>query len=534
MRSDDDSASLNGSMRYGDDSKDDDSFAFDDGNASDFKSGDRGDGRVHNNRFDEAFDASGSSIMTTSFSGTPSRERGTPGGSFGRSGGGDDFKSSTPDAASGGGASGLVRNRPYDEAVSLEDLGDETELSVDTTVGDASFGARRSRSAGSGGVGSRGDTPPSASTTREIDGADYGDGDPGYGRGGRRGGAGRSSSPLSVESPVSNASPGGRDAPLGSMGALGGTADADGVGSVDVGGVVSGEAQPYDASRYANLARDIDPSYAQLFKFIGAYKPEDVMLETKLRPFIPDYLPAIGEMDAFLKVTKPDGKPDRLGLDVLDEPAAVQTDSTVLELQLRATARVANLGKMRVRSIDNAQQHPAEITKWIQSIEDLHRSKPPPTVHYRRAMPDIEELMQQWPADLENVLKSGALPPPEIDMSLDECVVAFAQCRPPERVRARALTTSSLTAPARPSRLAASSPSCTHASAARLCRYARMVCALIGVPVYNSAVESLHVVFTLFAEFKANQHFQAMEAAQQHAAHNLDEQAQRASAFGGK
>ena len=61
-----------------------------------------------------------------------------------------------------------------------------------------------------------------------------------------------------------------------------------------------------------------------------------------------------------------------------------------------------------------------------------------------------------------------------------------------------------------------------------------MVCAVLGVPVYNSAVESLHVVFTLFAEFKANQHFQAIEAAQQHAAQHLQEQAERVSAFGGK
>ena len=207
---------------------------------------------------------------------------------------------------------------------------------------------------------------------------------------------------------------------------------------------------------------------------------------------------------------------------------------------------------MRVRSIDNAQQHPAEITKWIQSIEDLHRSKPPPTVHYRRAMPDIEELMQQWPADLENVLKSGALPPPEIEMSLDECVSVSFPCPQSNagRVRARARARTPLFAhrlcsclsvppcarlPPSLLTLPHAHPSLAHTSpAARLCRYARMVCALIGVPVYNSAVESLHIVFTLFAEFKANQHFQAMEAAQQHAAHNLDEQAQRASAFGGK
>lgn len=34
------------------------------------------------------------------------------------------------------------------------------------------------------------------------------------------------------------------------------------------------------------------------------------------------------------------------------------------------------------RSIENAQKNPAEIDKWIQSINDLHRTKPPPQVIY--------------------------------------------------------------------------------------------------------------------------------------------------------
>ena len=43
-----------------------------------------------------------------------------------------------------------------------------------------------------------------------------------------------------------------------------------------------------------------------------------------------------GEIDPFLKIPRPDGQPDKLGLTMLDEPAAVQTDPTVLDLQLRA------------------------------------------------------------------------------------------------------------------------------------------------------------------------------------------------------
>lgn len=37
-------------------------------------------------------------------------------------------------------------------------------------------------------------------------------------------------------------------------------------------------------------------------------------LEIKLKPFIPEYIPAIGEVDAFLKMPKPDSQNETLGL----------------------------------------------------------------------------------------------------------------------------------------------------------------------------------------------------------------------------
>lgn len=40
-------------------------------------------------------------------------------------------------------------------------------------------------------------------------------------------------------------------------------------------------------------------------------------IDTKLRAFVPDYIPAIGEVDAFLKMPRPDEKPETLGLHVL-------------------------------------------------------------------------------------------------------------------------------------------------------------------------------------------------------------------------
>jgi intraflagellar transport protein 46 len=70
-----------------------------------------------------------------------------------------------------------------------------------------------------------------------------------------------------------------------------------------------------------------------LFEYIQRYKPQKIDLDTKLKPFIPDYLPCVGEVDSFLKMPKPDNSREDLGINVLDEPALNQYDKTVIELK---------------------------------------------------------------------------------------------------------------------------------------------------------------------------------------------------------
>lgn len=43
-----------------------------------------------------------------------------------------------------------------------------------------------------------------------------------------------------------------------------------------------------------------------MFSYITRYKPVTLELDAKLKPFIPEYFPAIGEVDAFLKMDRPD------------------------------------------------------------------------------------------------------------------------------------------------------------------------------------------------------------------------------------
>lgn len=70
----------------------------------------------------------------------------------------------------------------------------------------------------------------------------------------------------------------------------------------------------YNAAEYRHL--NVDNDVRELFKEIERYKPHSIDLETKLKPFIPDYIPAVGGIDEFVKVPRPDGRSDFLGLKV--------------------------------------------------------------------------------------------------------------------------------------------------------------------------------------------------------------------------
>uniref|UniRef100_A0A8C2RPW7 Intraflagellar transport protein 46 homolog n=1 Tax=Capra hircus TaxID=9925 RepID=A0A8C2RPW7_CAPHI len=195
---------------------------------------------------------------------------------------------------------------------------------------------------------------------------------------------------------------------------------------------------------------------------LEGYTPQLIDLDHKLKPFIPDFIPAVGDIDAFLKVPRPDGKPDNLGLLVLDEPSTKQSDPTVLSLWLTENSKQHNITQhMKVKSLEDAEKNPKAIDTWIESISELHRSKPPATVHYTRPMPDIDTLMQEWSPEFEELLGKVSLPTAEIDCSLAE--------------------------------------------------YIDMICAILDIPVYKSRIQSLHLLFSLYSEFKNSQVRPALE-----------------------
>ena len=84
----------------------------------------------------------------------------------------------------------------------------------------------------------------------------------------------------------------------------------------------------YNENDYSNLCVSDEVKY--VFKYISRYRPVHPNLDTRFKPFIQDYIPAVGDIDAFIKLPRPDGNEELLGKTNLDEPAAQVTNYKAL------------------------------------------------------------------------------------------------------------------------------------------------------------------------------------------------------------
>ncbi|PIO54395.1 hypothetical protein TELCIR_24243, partial [Teladorsagia circumcincta] len=55
-----------------------------------------------------------------------------------------------------------------------------------------------------------------------------------------------------------------------------------------------------------NNVNDFNEEELQLLSFVNAYQPEEIRPRPLLKLFIMDYLPAIGDIDAMIKIPRPD------------------------------------------------------------------------------------------------------------------------------------------------------------------------------------------------------------------------------------
>uniref|UniRef100_A0A915LWY7 Intraflagellar transport protein 46 homolog n=1 Tax=Meloidogyne javanica TaxID=6303 RepID=A0A915LWY7_MELJA len=162
-----------------------------------------------------------------------------------------------------------------------------------------------------------------------------------------------------------------------------------------------------------------------LFSLTESYIAERIDIEPTLKPFQIDYVPAVGDVDPFIKVPRQDeiqamgadwlwtglmavhpNEDLQLGLTVLDEPAAIQSDPAIVDLRLHQLSGKSGASvDAPVKKLSRADKNTKQIDRWIQSVKELRRTKPPDRVHYGKPMPSIESLMQEWPQSVEQNLK---------------------------------------------------------------------------------------------------------------------------------
>lgn len=210
---------------------------------------------------------------------------------------------------------------------------------------------------------------------------------------------------------------------------------------------------------------DISKNILTLFTQYSSFDVSDIELKVPLKPFIPEFTPAIGEVEAYLKPSRPDGQPEPLGLEKLDEPALNTVKQSYLDLLFKEFYKgKTKIHQREIHSLRNASANKKAIQSWIRDVGSLQSQKKSPAVLFFRPMPDIDSLMQSPDAGLEamhkkilSLLSSSNLP----------------------------LTTEQLV---------------------------KLLCALLDVPIYSgspkSLIESLHIIFTLYTAFTSNEHFQ--------------------------
>lgn len=114
-----------------------------------------------------------------------------------------------------------------------------------------------------------------------------------------------------------------------------------------------------------------------------------------------------------------------MGLAVIDEPSSNQSDPILLNLRLKAIGKQVTSAiydeDMTIKTVSD----PKDIDTWISNIRSLHEatasmSNVMPLINTQ--LPEIEQLMQEWDPELEEILAERELPSADMDMTIEEYV----------------------------------------------------------------------------------------------------------------
>lgn len=132
----------------------------------------------------------------------------------------------------------------------------------------------------------------------------------------------------------------------------------------------------------------------------------------------------MGDIDAFLKVNAPQSFNEKskipqfiekLGLEILDEPCGEQSEPALLHMKLRSISTTNPHAPGPPPSVSKSTK---DVEKWIAEVQALRANQPYPMVVHSKNCPDIDTLMTEWPAKMEQSLNTIGFPNANLNCSL--------------------------------------------------------------------------------------------------------------------
>lgn len=74
-------------------------------------------------------------------------------------------------------------------------------------------------------------------------------------------------------------------------------------------------------------------------------------------------------------------------------------------MQLRNASGAPAVATEQVASIEQAEKNKHSLTEWVKQAAAMAQSRPAEAVAFSKPMPELEELMEQWPPEMEAALE---------------------------------------------------------------------------------------------------------------------------------
>jgi hypothetical protein len=184
-----------------------------------------------------------------------------------------------------------------------------------------------------------------------------------------------------------------------------------------------------------------------------------------------------------------------IGVKVMDSPSMDSSELALKQIQMRASMpSSSNIPVSDHVPAINPKNHDytRALAKWCESVLDIHSKENPDRVFYSKRMPNLEVLMNEWANPLGYESKSHEDTDEIWRQYRKKClndITSLAECD------------------------------------LDLKDFVKIACLLVDIPVYANdegsptksgnnrhMIESLHVFFSLFHEFKASGHFGKLSA----------------------